>query len=345
MKKDTVELEKLSEQERAQTKVIALMNNKGGCGKTTTSLALGMYLARMGKNVLFWDSDPQSNLTQRLGLSDDKYKDRRLNFLFRNANATFTNQAMLSLIIRYPYLYRLEGSTSKPGKIGLMAGSHHSEIDANSLESRLKTGFEDLAYRNIYRYFKDCVDFFRNYYDYIIIDTAPALEGNILNRLALRTANEIIYPIDGLEAALGVKGILSWMNEETGNQVKPNGLFALVKYQMDTKNVASELPELPNIRVRNSVYRVLKDIFGEFVCDNGVRELRKLRAALPGFGGKTQYTELCREITNKLSQPNRANIFEYASRNGLFVDLQSKLASIEERLRIRRPKFRNPRYT
>lgn len=340
MGKKIVNINKLDEERKKNSKTIAVMNNKGGCGKTTTALALGMYFARTGKNVLFWDNDPQSNLSQRLGLADDQHKDKRLNRLFEYAGFNDNNQ--FSLIAEYPYLYRLHGADSSPGNIGLIGGSHYSEIAAKALRAKLETGYGELGHRDIYRFFRDSVNSFKDYYDVIIMDTAPALEGNELNTMSIRAANEIIYPIDGIEAALGVKTILNWMESQIKYlDVKPNGLFAMVKYQMDTINIGVNIPEA---RVRNSVYRILKESFGLFVCDNGVKESRRVRSSLPGFGGKTSYTELCKEIDEKLSQKNRPSLFEYSAQNGFFPQLEGKLISLESKIMERRPKFKNPNY-
>ncbi len=340
MGKKVVNINKLDEERRANSKTIAIMNNKGGCGKTTTALALGMYLARTGKNVLFWDNDPQSNLTQRLGLADDQNKDRRVNRLFENAGFDDNNQ--FSLIADFPYLMRVRGAESKPGNIGIMGGSHYSEIAAKALKAKLETGYGELGHRDIYRYFRERIDSFKEYYDAIIIDTAPALEGNELNMMAIRAANEIIYPIDGIEAALGVKTILSWMDAQIKYlDVKPNGLFAMVKYQEDTKNIGVENPEA---RVRNSVFRIMKESFGTFVCDNGVKDSRTIRFSLPGFGGKTSYTELCKEIDEKISQKNRPSLFQYTVQNGFFKSMDEKLVSLASKIAARKPKFKNPNY-
>lgn len=340
MGKKMVNIPKLDEDRRKNSKVIAVMNNKGGCGKTTTALALGMYFARMGKNVLFWDNDPQSNLSQRIGLSDDQNKDRRLNRLFESAG--FGDNDQFSMIADFPYLMRMRGVTLSPGNIGIIGGSHYSEIAAKALKAKLEAGYGDLGHRDIYRFFRERVEGLKDYYDVIIMDTAPALEGNELNMMSIRVANEIIYPIDGIEAALGVKTILQWMESQIKYlDVKPNGLFAMVKYQQDTKSLGVDNPEA---RVRNAVYRIMKESFGAFVCDNGVKESRSIRFTLPGFGGKTSYTDLCKEIDEKISQNERPSLFAYSAQNGFYKSMDEKLVSLASKIAARKPKFKDPNY-
>jgi chromosome partitioning protein len=56
-----------------QTKVVSIVNQKGGTGKTTTTINLGCALAKMGKKVLLLDLDPQANLTYSLGVTEPEY--------------------------------------------------------------------------------------------------------------------------------------------------------------------------------------------------------------------------------------------------------------------------------
>jgi len=346
MGKKYVRIPELESERQLKSKTIAIMNNKGGCGKTTTAMALGMYLARTGNNILFWDNDPQSNLTQRLGLSDDEKKEDRIDILFRSPE----KDTDMSLVAEYPYLQRISGTKEGVGKVGIMPGSHYSESYADGLDKQFRSfgrEFQErVNYTSIYHLFRSRIDYYRKYYDYIIIDTAPALEGNILNTLAVRTANELICPIDGLEAALGVRQLLNWMDvQTTALDTRPNALFTMVKYQLDTKNIGDFSTDKQS---RNSVFRILKEVYGDFVCDNGVRELRSLRHStkgVPGFGGKTEYTVLCDEIMTRLNSASRVNIFEFAQRNGAVRDLEIKLATIAKKVRKRKPKFKQPKYS
>ena len=344
MPKKSVRMPLLEAEKAGMSRVIALMNNKGGCGKTTTAMALGMYLARTGHNVLFWDNDPQCNLTQRLGMPDDDLQEYRLDRMFQYPK----ERPDVSKIAEYPYLQRIPGSDSKPGRVGVMPGSHFSETYANSLNG-LFTGhgreFKNMVNSNdVFDFFSDRLNYYKQYYDFVVMDTAPAMEGNILNRMALRCSNEIIMPIDGLEAAFGIRQLLNWIESESAPmETKPNGMFVMVKYQLDTKNVGDFSTDKIS---RNSVFRVIKNALGDFVCDNGVRELRTLRHStkgIPGFGGKTEYTALCEEVVNKIGM-NRRNMFEYVYANGVIKDIEDGLAVIEKKVRKRKPRFYPVKY-
>lgn len=352
MGKKYVRLPELDEERKQKTKVIAVMNNKGGCGKTTTAMALGMYLVRTGHNVLFWDGDPQSNLTQRLGI-EDHIKIDRLDSLFREPE----NKKDISLIMEYPYLQRIPGTKEGVGNVGLVPGGHMSESEADFLEQRFsrfgREYREQIGFTSTTHYIQNLFNYYLRFYDYIVMDTAPALEGNKLNTISVRTADEIIYPIDGIEAALGIRQILNWMDTQTKTrEPRPNGLFAMVKYSIDTKN-ANLIDPMKNqpgtylMRSRNTVFRIMKDVFGDFVCDQGVKELRSLRHSskgIPGFGGKTQYTGLCKEIVNRIDSPLRENIFEFTNRNGTIPKLESELAIIAKKVRKRKPQNKVPQY-
>ena len=341
MGKKYVRMQELEPDRQKKSKVISVMNNKGGCGKTSTAMALGMYLARTGNNVLFWDGDPQSNLTQRLGIPDD-LSIKRINMLMKNPE----DNEDITQIMEYPYLQRVPGSDSGIGVVGLIPGNHMSETEAKFLDTR----FDDyqrateklIGHSSIVNYIQSIFDEKRKYFDYIILDTAPALQGNTLNIVALKTTDEIIFPIDGLEAMAGIDEILDWMKGQTRHIKKPNGLFAMVKYQADTK----EFDHSGNGH-SNAVFRSMKKVFKDFVCNKGVKELRSMRLSkksIPGFGGRTEYTALCKEIMEKISIPDRKNIFDYAEENGAILSLEHEIATLSKMIVKRKPHRKIPRY-
>lgn len=346
MKMVHTRLQELPEERTEHAKIIAMVNNKGGCGKTSTTIALGLHLARAGYNIMFWDNDAQSNLTQRLGLQDEKYPDNRLQPFFRlmDDKNFIALQRSIPLIIRYPYLYKLPESDRKVGIIGIMPGSHTSELEATAAKGRLVISkILDIDQAEIHRRFRAAVRDYLSFFDYILIDTAPALEGSLLCQLAVKTADEIICPVDGLEAASGLNQLIGWLAGQTRpDQVKrkPNVLFALMKYQDDTVNIFEDAAGYP---IKNAVFRAMKDTLGDFVCDNGIKELPSLRNQVySGFGRKNQYEPLCEEIIQKISNP-RPNLFDVWN-IGSGNRLQSKLTKIEMKTLNKIPQFRLPQY-
>ncbi len=348
MRKGEVKLTKLPDDRIAKSKVIAVTNNKGGCGKTTTTMALGFYLSRAGNNVLFWDNDPQSNLSQRLGLPDGKFKDQRLNCFFRNVGMEGfeTDQRKLSMVVKYPYLSRIKGNQAPPGTIGIMAGDHTAESEAKSAKDRLSGKYElEVEQRSLFWTFRNTLKFYRDYFDYILMDTAPAMEGNILCQLAARTADEIVIPVDGLEAATGLKNLITWVQSETASEngvvKRPNVLLAMVKYSEDAGEKRVTLD--PSIKLRNAVYQALKENLKDYVCDNGVKESRPLRnKGYGGFGTKTDYQELSKEIAFKISMP-RDNIFMHWN-PVVASKLNESLNEIALTIMEKSPEFKTPRY-
>lgn len=346
-KKNITELEKLDESRKANSKVIALMNNKGGCGKTTTSIALGLHAVRAGYNVLLWDNDPQSNLSQRLGVPEPGFKDVRMDKLFRDMDREDFKEVHMKypFTINYPYLYKLHENTGDVGNLALVAGSPQAEREAKSAEGRLN-GIDMLTFakKDIYSVYRNMFRWYKQYFDYIIVDTAPTLEGNLLNQLAVKTVDEVIVPIDGLEAAIGFKNLASWIYTENlpvnGGIKLPNVLLAMVKYQADTKNLSGISPDKEK---RNAVYRVLKNGLNDFVCENGIKELPSLRNRVyGGFGRKTKYDELCSELMVKLEKP-RGNFFEKWNKE-IKDKIDSSLYKIEMKTLEKKPEFRTINY-
>ncbi len=147
------------------SKVIAVANQKGGVGKTTTAINLSACLADIGFNILLLDTDPQSNTTSGLGFDPRKLEKSIYHVLIDNVPITE--------IITDTAVKRLSLVPSNADLVGV-------EVEMVSLiarEMRLRTALQSV----------------RNQYDYIIIDCPPSLGLITLN--ALTACDSVIIPI------------------------------------------------------------------------------------------------------------------------------------------------------
>ena len=161
-------------------KVISVSNQKGGVGKTVTSVNLGIGLARAGKKVLMIDADPQGSMTISLGYTEPDKLDYSLATVMMNV----INDEAFALDDNI--LHHEEGVDLIPGNIDLSG----LEISINGVISR----------ETILRQY---IDRMREFYDYIIIDCMPSL--GILTINALACADSVLIPVQA--AYLSVKGL------------------------------------------------------------------------------------------------------------------------------------------
>ena len=152
------------------SKVIALANQKGGTGKTTTTVNLGIGLASQGKKVLLVDADAQGNLTDSLGYQEPDNLPVSL--------ATILTKIM----VEEPYkadegiLHHTEGVDLMPGNIELSA-IEVSLVNTMSRETVLRTYINTV----------------KDKYDYVLIDCMPSLGMLTINALA--AADSVIIPV------------------------------------------------------------------------------------------------------------------------------------------------------
>ena len=148
-------------------KVIAVSNQKGGVSKSTTTVNLGIGLARMGKKVLLLDIDPQGSLTASLGIREPDKLEKTL--------AAVINSIM-EVEADFGILTHEEGVQFLPANIDL-AAVEVSLISAMSREYMMKEYIETVA----------------PYYDYIIADCMPSLGMLTINALA--AADTVLIPV------------------------------------------------------------------------------------------------------------------------------------------------------
>ena len=145
-------------------KIIAITNQKGGVGKTTTSVNLSASLGVMGKKVLLVDLDPQGNATGGMGLNKSELAKSVYDILVNDAEAKDVLQATEFAVDILPANIEL-------------AGAEVELVTTISRETRLKRALEEI----------------RENYDFIFIDCPPSL--GLLTLNALAAADAVLMPI------------------------------------------------------------------------------------------------------------------------------------------------------
>ena len=148
------------------TEIIAIANQKGGVGKTTTAVNLSAALAILGKRVLLIDADPQANATTSLGFQRDTYE--------YNIYHVMLGTKELNEIILETEIPNLSVAPSNIGLVGIEKEFYQGTKDRELVLKRK-------------------IDPVRDDYDYIIIDSPPALGPITINTLS--AANSVLIPI------------------------------------------------------------------------------------------------------------------------------------------------------
>lgn len=176
-----------------KTKVTAFANQKGGVGKTTTTVNLGAYLADAGKKVLLVDFDPQGNLSSNVGIVDVQ-------------NGIYEVLAQQAEAKDCVYETDVENLYVCPTNINLAGGA----TELISVEEREFV-------------LKEVIDEWRGSFDYIFIDCPPAL--GILTINALTASDEIIVPLQceyfALEGLSQLLDTIEMIRQTTNPNLKP----------------------------------------------------------------------------------------------------------------------------
>tara|TARA_B100001109_G_scaffold185108_1_gene151907 strand:+ start:58 stop:852 length:795 start_codon:yes stop_codon:yes gene_type:complete len=151
-------------------KIISIINQKGGVGKTTTVINLASALSQQGKKILVIDLDPQGNATTGLGLSNTEQSDKTIYGILNGTMA-------ISNVIKKTKFENLDLISSNVDLSGLEVETAGDSDRAFILKSKLTAYLNDSG----------------RLYDYVLIDCPPSL--SLLTVMALVSSNSLLVPL------------------------------------------------------------------------------------------------------------------------------------------------------
>lgn len=251
------------------TKIIAIANQKGGVGKTTTAINLSTAFAAIGKNSLLLDLDPQGNSSTGMGITYDKRQKTVYDVLTSN-----THVEDIILSTKIPRLDILPSTTD-------LAAAEVELISVEMKEMLLKTQLEKIKAK----------------YDYIIIDCAPSLGQLTINALA--ASGSVLMPLQceffALEGLAHLLSTISLVKKTLNPNLKIEGILLTM---LDKRNKLC-------LQVENDVRKNFNDLVYKTTIPRNVRLPEASSHEKPALlydsrcSGSIAYMLLAKEILNK----------------------------------------------
>ena len=260
------------------SKIIAISNQKGGTGKTTTTVNLGIGLANEGKRVLLIDYDAQGSLTQCLGYPNPD-------------ELSVTISSLMEKVIREQPVLENEGIL------------HHKEgvdfIPANIELSGMETALVNIMSRE--RVLKDYLATVKDNYDYVLIDCTPSLGMLTIN--ALTAANEVIIPVQshflpakGLEQLLGT---VAQVKRQINPALKINGI--LLTMVDGRTNLARDISQL----IRNTYGNHIKVFKTEIPLSIKAAETSAVGKSIYSYDKNGRVADAYRNLTKEVLEDGK----------------------------------------
>ncbi len=252
-------------------KVIAVVNQKGGVGKTTTTINLAAHLAELGKFVLIVDMDPQGNATSGLGINRDQ--------LSHGIYEALARQKRIHDVI---YNTSHEGLRIAPATQHL-AGASVELVDIERREFQLRDLISEISHG----------------YDYVLIDCPPSL--GLLTVNSLVAADELLIPVQAEYYALEGLGQLLQTIDLVKTHIHPElSVLGAVLTMFDKRTRLST-------EVMNELYKFFPDNIFRSVIPRSVRlaEAPSFGKSIlhyePKGKGSKAYERLARELLDRQS--------------------------------------------